>query len=95
MELLLLEVLENKEYLSVEEAIVNLWYKELGKWYYVVWWLGKFRVNIFDVIEGLIIVLKDEFDCIEDGGYFLRWNVVCVLGKLKDKKVVFVLIECL
>ena len=89
------EVSENKEYLSVEEAIANLRHKELGKRYYAAWWLGKFRVNTPDAIEGLITALKDESDRTEYGGYPLRRNAARALGKLKDKKVVPALIECL
>ena len=89
------EVSENKEYLSVEEAIANLRHEELGKRYYAAWWLGKFRVNTPDAIEGLITALKDESDRTEDGGYPLRRNAARALGKLKDKKVVPALIECL
>lgn len=89
------EVSENKEYLSVEEAIANLRHEELGKRYYAAWWLGKFRVNTPDAIEGLITALKDESDRTEYGGYPLRRNAARALGKLKDKKVVPALIECL
>jgi FOG: HEAT repeat len=89
------EVLENKESLSVQEAIANLQHEELGKRYYAAWWLGRFRVNTPDAIEGLVAALKDESDRTENGGYPLRRNAARALGKLKDKKAVPVLIECL
>lgn len=79
----------------MEEAIANLRHEELGKRYYAAWWLGKFRVNTPDAIEGLITALKDESDRTEYGGYPLRRNAARALGKLKDKKVVPALIECL
>jgi len=89
------KVSENGESLTVEEAIANLRHEELGKRYYAAWWLGRFRVNTPDAIEGLISALKDESDRTEDGGYPLRRNAARALGKLEDKKAVPALIECL
>ena len=89
------EVSENGESLTVEEAIANLCHEELGKRYYAAWWLGRFRVNTPDAIEGLLAALKDKSDRTEDGGYPLRRNAARALGKLEDKKAVPALIECL
>ncbi|MEB3342929.1 HEAT repeat domain-containing protein [Okeania sp.] len=89
------QVSDNGESLTVEEAIANLGHEELGKRYYAAWWLGRFRVNTPDAIEGLLAALKDKSDRTEDGGYPLRRNAARALGKLEDKKAVPALIECL
>ncbi|MGD1808442.1 HEAT repeat domain-containing protein [Dapis sp. BLCC M126] len=89
------ELSDNGESLTVEKAIANLRHEELGKRYYAAWWLGRFRVNTPDAIEGLLAALKDESDRTEDGGYPLRRNAARALGKLEDKKAVPALIKCL
>ncbi|MBD2298275.1 HEAT repeat domain-containing protein [Nostoc sp. FACHB-87] len=86
---------ENGPQLTPDIAIANLQSPDLSLRYYAAWWLGKFRVNRADAVDGLIAALKDEADRTELGGYPLRRNAARALGKLGDARAVPSLIECL
>lgn len=86
---------ENPSY-TVEQALANLQQQEdLSARYYAAWWLGRFRVNLPEAIDALLIALKDESDRAPDGGYPLRRNAAKALGKVGDHRVVPALIEAL
>ncbi|ALF53377.1 phycocyanobilin lyase [Nostoc piscinale CENA21] len=86
---------KNGPQLTPDLAIANLQSSDLSLRYYAAWWLGKFRVNRADAVDGLIAALKDEADRTELGGYPLRRNAARALGKLGDARAVPSLIECL
>ncbi|MBD2595022.1 HEAT repeat domain-containing protein [Nostoc spongiaeforme FACHB-130] len=86
---------ENGPQLTPDIALANLQSPDLSLRYYAAWWLGKFRVNRADAVDGLIAALKDEADRTELGGYPLRRNAARALGKLGDARAVPSLIECL
>lgn len=81
--------------LTVETALANLRGTDLSLRYYAAWWLGKFRVSEPAVVEALIEALEDEADQTELGGYPLRRNAARALGKLRDRRAVPGLINCL
>jgi phycocyanobilin lyase alpha subunit len=84
------------ESLTIEQAIANLKQTEdTGLRYYAAWWLGRFRVREIEVVDLLILALKDENDRAPDGGYPLRRNAAKALGKLGDCRAIPALIECL
>ena len=74
--------------LSVEQAIANLQGHDLGLRVYAAWWLGRFRVDTPEAIDGLVAALKDEEDRTGAGGYPLRRNAARALGKLGHQRVV-------
>jgi phycocyanobilin lyase alpha subunit len=83
--------------LTIEQAIANLQSDDLGLRVYAAWWLGRFRVNVPEAIDLLIIALTDQADRTEVGGYPLRRNAARALGKLGDRRAVAALIislEC-
>jgi phycocyanobilin lyase subunit alpha len=81
--------------LTVESAIANLTSADPGQRYYASWWLGRFRINTSEAINGLIATLSDETDRTIEGGYPLRRNSARALGKLGSVLAVPPLIECL
>lgn len=81
--------------LTIEQAIANLQSDDLGLRVYAAWWLGRFRVNVPEAIDLLIIALQDEADRTEAGGYPLRRNAARALGKLGDCRAVDALIQSL
>ncbi|MBD2187403.1 HEAT repeat domain-containing protein [Pseudanabaena mucicola] len=81
--------------LTIEQAIANLQSDDLGLRVYAAWWLGRFRVNVPEAIDLLIIALSDEADRTEAGGYPLRRNAARALGKLGDCRAVPALIQSL
>ncbi|MFN5854529.1 MAG: HEAT repeat domain-containing protein [Pseudanabaenaceae cyanobacterium] len=83
------------EQLTVEQAITNLHSEDTGLRFYAAWWLGRFRINTPEAVDGLIAALEDEDDRTEAGGYPLRRNASRALGKLGDRRAVPPLIECL
>lgn len=83
------------ESLTVERAITNLQSGDSGSRYYAAWWLGRFRVRTPEAVNALIAALSDETDRPPDGSRPLRRNAARALGKLKDKRAVPALIECL
>jgi len=74
--------------LTIEQAIANLQSDDLGLRVYAAWWLGRFRVNVPEAIDLLIVALTDEADRTEAGGYPLRRNAARALGKLGDRRAV-------
>jgi len=74
--------------LTIEQAIANLQCDDLGLRVYAAWWLGRFRVNVPQAIDLLIVALTDEADRTEAGGYPLRRNAARALGKLGDRRAV-------
>jgi phycocyanobilin lyase alpha subunit len=83
--------------LTIEQALINLQSEDLGLRVYAAWWLGRFRVNVPEAIDLLIVALNDEADRTEAGGYPLRRNAARALGKLGDRRAVPALIlslEC-
>ncbi|OIP68347.1 MAG: phycocyanobilin lyase [Oscillatoriales cyanobacterium CG2_30_44_21] len=85
----------NDNQLTIAQAITNLQRDDLGLRVYAAWWLGRFRVNIPEAIDLLIIALQDEADRTEAGGYPLRRNAARALGKLGDCRAVDALIQSL
>jgi phycocyanobilin lyase alpha subunit len=85
----------NGEALTIEQAILNLQGEDLGRRYYASWWLGRFRVNTPEAVSALITALSDESDRTPEGGYPLRRNSARALGKIRDRRAVPTLIECL
>ncbi len=84
------------ESLTLEQAIANLQQTEDPDLrYYAAWWLGRFRVDLPEVIDLLIAALSDEDNRSPDGGYPLRRNAARALGKLGDRKAVPPLLLCL
>ena len=81
--------------ITIEQAIANLQSDDLGLRVYAAWWLGRFRVNVPEAIDLLIIALQDEADRTEAGGYPLRRNAARALGKLGDRRAVSALIQSL
>lgn len=81
--------------LTIETAIANLQGKDLGLRVYAAWWLGRFRVNTDDAIQGLIAALWDDDDRTDAGGYPLRRNAARALGKLERQEAVSHLIQAL
>ena len=84
------------ESLTVEQALANLRQTDdPGLRYYAAWWIGRFRVDLPEAIEALVLALEDEADRAPDGGYPLRRNAARALGKLGDGRVVPALVQCL
>ncbi|MGB7416555.1 MAG: HEAT repeat domain-containing protein [Thermosynechococcaceae cyanobacterium] len=81
--------------LTVEQAVANLCGDDLGLRVYAAWWLGRFRVNAPEAINGLVTALEDEEDRTDAGGYPLRRNAARALGKLGDQQVVPALLTAL
>lgn len=81
--------------LTVEQAITNLYGDDLGLRVYAAWWLGRFRVNVPEAINGLVAALNDEDDRTKAGGYPLRRNAARALGKLGDPQVIPALLTAL
>jgi phycocyanobilin lyase alpha subunit len=81
--------------LTIEQALINLQSEDLGLRVYAAWWLGRFRVNLPEAIDLLILALADEADRTEAGGYPLRRNAARALGKLGDRRAVPALIKSL
>ncbi|NUN63747.1 HEAT repeat domain-containing protein [Pseudanabaena biceps] len=81
--------------LTIEQAIANLQSEDLGLRVYAAWWLGRFRVNLPEAVDLLIVALEDEADRTEAGGYPLRRNAARALGKLSDRRAVPALIQSL
>ncbi|MGK7932843.1 MAG: HEAT repeat domain-containing protein [Microcystaceae cyanobacterium] len=63
--------------------------------YYAAWWLGRFRIDSQEALNGLLEALTDESDRSSDGGYPLRRNAAKALGKLGNLKAVEPLIVAL
>ena len=81
--------------LTVDQAITNLRSEDTGLRFYAAWWLGRFRINTPEAVDGLIAALADEDDRTEAGGYPLRRNASRALGKLGERRAVPPLIACL
>ncbi|MGF1604096.1 MAG: HEAT repeat domain-containing protein [Thermosynechococcaceae cyanobacterium] len=81
--------------LKVEQAVANLCGDDLGLRVYAAWWLGRFRVDVPEAIDGLVTALKDEDDRTDAGGYPLRRNAARALGKLGHRQVVPALLTAL
>ncbi len=81
------------ESLTLEEAIANLRSEDASLRYYAAWWVGRFRVDLPEVIEALIDGLSFTEDATEDGAFPLQRNVARALGKLGDRQAVPLLIE--
>jgi len=81
--------------LTIEQALINLQCDDLGLRVYAAWWLGRFRVNVPEAIDLLIVALADEADRTEAGGYPLRRNAARALGKFGDRRAVPALIKAL
>ena len=76
------------ESLTLEEAIINLRSKDASLRYYAAWWVGRFRVDLPEVIEALIDGLTFTEDVTKDGAFPLQRNVARALGKLGDHTAV-------
>ena len=74
--------------LTLEQAIFDLRGEDLGLRVYAAWWLGRFRVDVPEAIDGLIAALDDEDDRTDAGGYPLRRNAARALGKLANQRAV-------
>jgi phycocyanobilin lyase subunit alpha len=84
------------ESLTLTEAIANLQQTaDPDLRYYAAWWLGRFRVNLPEVIDALLVALADDSNRSPDGGYPLRRNAARALGKLGEPRVVPALLDCL
>lgn len=81
--------------LTVEQVIANLQGDDLGLRVYAAWWLGRFRVDVPEAIDVLMVALEDKDDRTTVGGYPLRRNAARALGKLGDRRVVPTLIGAL
>ncbi|MEM9771012.1 MAG: HEAT repeat domain-containing protein [Cyanobacteria bacterium P01_D01_bin.73] len=81
------------ESLTLEEAIANLRSDDASLRYYAAWWVGRFRVDLPEVIDALIDGLSFVGDATEDGAFPLQRNVARALGKLDDRRAVEPLIE--
>ncbi|MEM6503031.1 MAG: HEAT repeat domain-containing protein [Cyanobacteria bacterium P01_C01_bin.89] len=75
------------ESLTLEEAIANLRSDDPSLRYYAAWWVGRFRVDLPEVIDALIDGLEFTGDA-EDGVFPLQRNVARALGKLDDCRAV-------
>ena len=80
--------INNDSQLTVAQAIANLQGSDLGARVYAAWWLGRFRVDIPEAIDGLIAALNDEDDRTDAGGYPLRRTAARALGKLGQSRAV-------
>ncbi|MDZ7957895.1 MAG: HEAT repeat domain-containing protein [Aulosira sp. DedQUE10] len=87
--------IQDDNQLTVEQAIANLQGEDLGLRVYAAWWLGRFRVDVPEAIDVLIVSLEDEDDRTNAGGYPLRRNAARALGKLGEKRAVPSLIRML
>ncbi len=88
---------QSESRLTVEEAVANLSGNDLGLRVYAAWWLGRFRVNTPEAIDGLVTALEDNDDRTDVGGYPLRRNAARALGKLGNQQVIpalLVALEC-
>lgn len=85
---------ENQQ-LTVEQAVDHLQGEDLGLRVYAAWWLGRFRVDTPEAVDGLIAALADEDDRTEAGGYPLRRNAARALGKLGHQRAVSALLVAL
>lgn len=87
------DVTVSAESLTLEEAIANLRSEDASLRYYAAWWVGRFRVDLPEVIEALIEGLGFTGDATDDGMFPLQRNVARALGKLGDRQAVVPLIE--
>ncbi|GAB4361148.1 MAG: HEAT repeat domain-containing protein [Cyanophyceae cyanobacterium] len=81
------------ESLTLEEAIANLRSEDASLRYYAAWWVGRFRVNLPEVVAALIEGLSYTADRTEAGALPLQRNAARALGKLGDRAAVPALIE--
>jgi bilin biosynthesis PecE protein len=79
--------------LSAESAIAALQGDDNQLRYYIVWWLGKHRIQA--AWEILCVLLQDDSDRTALGGYPLRRQAARALGKLKQVEAVPALVDAL